>query len=259
MLMSYEREGWVDDERARLTGRLEVRPRRRAGPHHRLPRHIGCAGGGGGGGARRLHAGRGRPGACRRAAAGRATAGRRLASGVGHGCARGPARCGGSACHPPHHHHHHHHPCARVQGRCTARVRWWPRLWRWSACAARTASSAPATSTRSGVCGGEGVLGACPAGRPSVPRGLPGARGLLPAAAPCLCPPLRRRRPPAARSGPGEVVGLELGTDAASLKNLLTFLTCGFGGGTGACRAAAAWAPPGLCAAWPAPVLRGAS
>lgn len=29
---------------------------------------------------------------------------------------------------------------------------------------------------------------------------------------------------------------LELGSDAASLNNLLTFLTCSFGGGTGGCR-----------------------
>ena len=31
-LMSYEREGWVDDEPARLTGRLEVRPAAELGP-----------------------------------------------------------------------------------------------------------------------------------------------------------------------------------------------------------------------------------
>ncbi|PSC69825.1 von Willebrand type A [Micractinium conductrix] len=33
-------------------------------------------------------------------------------------------------------------------------------------------------------------------------------------------------------SGPGEVMELELGNDAASIRNLLTFLTSGFGGGT---------------------------
>lgn len=31
-LMSYEREGWVEDEPARLTGRLEVRPAAELGP-----------------------------------------------------------------------------------------------------------------------------------------------------------------------------------------------------------------------------------
>ena len=30
--MSYEREGWVDDEAARLTGRMEVRPAAELGP-----------------------------------------------------------------------------------------------------------------------------------------------------------------------------------------------------------------------------------
>lgn len=30
--MSYEREGWVEDEPARLTGRLEVRPAAELGP-----------------------------------------------------------------------------------------------------------------------------------------------------------------------------------------------------------------------------------
>jgi hypothetical protein len=43
--------------------------------------------------------------------------------------------------------------------------------------------------------------------------------------------------PPAclpACSGPGDVMELELGTDAASFKNLLAFLAGGFGGGTGA-------------------------
>ena len=38
----------------------------------------------------------------------------------------------------------------------------------------------------------------------------------------------------AARSGPGDVAELELGTDASSFSNLLTFLSSGFGGGTGA-------------------------
>ena len=32
MLMSYERTGWVEDEPARLTGRLEVRPAAELGP-----------------------------------------------------------------------------------------------------------------------------------------------------------------------------------------------------------------------------------
>lgn len=31
-LMSYERTGWVEDEPARLTGRLEVRPAAELGP-----------------------------------------------------------------------------------------------------------------------------------------------------------------------------------------------------------------------------------
>lgn len=30
--MSYEREGWVEDEPARLTGRMEVRPAAELGP-----------------------------------------------------------------------------------------------------------------------------------------------------------------------------------------------------------------------------------
>ena len=32
MLMSYEREGWVEGEPARLTGRMEVRPAAELGP-----------------------------------------------------------------------------------------------------------------------------------------------------------------------------------------------------------------------------------
>jgi uncharacterized protein with von Willebrand factor type A (vWA) domain len=32
MLMSYERQGWVDDEPSRLTGRMEVRPAAELGP-----------------------------------------------------------------------------------------------------------------------------------------------------------------------------------------------------------------------------------
>lgn len=43
----------------------------------------------------------------------------------------------------------------------------------------------------------------------------------------------RRRWPRLPCSGPGEVMELELGTDPASFKNLLVFLTSGFGGGTG--------------------------
>ncbi len=38
--------------------------------------------------------------------------------------------------------------------------------------------------------------------------------------------------PPSFRSGPGEVQELEVGTDGASLKRLLSFLTMSFNGGT---------------------------
>lgn len=40
MLMSYERTGWVDDEPARLTGRLEIRPAAELGPIIGIPEEL---------------------------------------------------------------------------------------------------------------------------------------------------------------------------------------------------------------------------
>lgn len=108
MLMSYEREGWVDDEPARLTGRLEVRPAAELGPI------IVC-----------LDTSGGWLPAC--------TCMVMLYPGK-VSCARQSLLA-----------------CAVLQAACMARGRLWPRRWRWSACVARTASSAAASSTLSGT------------------------------------------------------------------------------------------------------------
>jgi hypothetical protein len=132
MLMSYERAGWVEDEPSRATGRMEVRPAAELGPI------IVCldTSGEAAGGAR----------------------GRRRRRRAHHAPKPPPKHCflhitpctfcmpsHSSAPSPPP-----RHPAPRsMQAPCTAPARRWPRRWRWSACAARTARAAAATSTPS--------------------------------------------------------------------------------------------------------------
>lgn len=235
--MSYEREGWVDDEPARLTGRLEVRPAAELGPIIVCLDTSGAlerlCGGAAALGLQRL------PRACRcRAAAGQA----QLAG--SHACAQRRRRADWRS----------PHPTALLPGPHPLTP---PALPLFQLSLAPPPSRLPRRlHVRPARGGGQG-------GGPGVhARRAPPAASLLPlrvqvgaGAAAWLaagCRPSTTCIQPmhsgphlmlflalSPRSGPGEVMELELGTDAASFKRLLTFLACGFGGGTGA-RAAGA-------------------
>ena len=181
--MSYERTGWVEDEPARLTGRLEVRPAAELGPIIVCLDTSGAL-------AAWLSS---MTGCCWSSAklCGQTRLGlqamllwhdHHMSSTAGcapctahHGTAKHGMAWHGMAWHghcAPWHGQDvdgysmpelacllHCPTATRWQGACMAPARWLQRRWRWSACAARTASSASATSTPSGGVGKQGWVG----------------------------------------------------------------------------------------------------
>lgn len=196
-LMSYEREGWVEDEPARLTGRMEVRPAAELGPI------IVCLDTSGGMGCSQvMRQCVTQQAQARRVPAGAHPAASSLAAGSMYGARETVAKAVALECMRDAH---------RQQRRC------YLYSFRWGTAGA----------------GWAGVVGEAEPW-PHTVRLLPPwlTPSLLPA--PSLHPPCACLPACLPRSGPGEVMELELGTDAASFSNLLTFLTSGFGGGTGA-------------------------
>jgi hypothetical protein len=136
MLMSYQREGWVEDEPARLTGRLEVRPAAELGPI------IVCLDTSGEALDRCKGSSRQAMMPTSEAQLGEALAWASMAVTV-------RAIPWGTACSAEFNVVPKNEPWA-AQGPCTVHVKWWPRLWRSNACGVHTGSSGAVTCMRSG-------------------------------------------------------------------------------------------------------------